>query len=139
MRIFVTATGYGVHQGSFELAPGERKLVEVKLDATQVSIRDGVFKVAAPILFIDAAVDPRSLPLVQQVVSEILSKSPPRVEVAGYADARGGKALAQKRADAIVALLVSLGVPPQQLTTLAVAPMPKDQKELVLFKVLAAP
>jgi outer membrane protein OmpA-like peptidoglycan-associated protein len=136
--VFLTAPGYGVHQVTLTPPMGERTLVDAKLSPTQVSLKDGVFRMAKPIEFRSnaAVILDTSLPIVGQVASLMLSNDGQHFEISAWAPAgANAKKLSQQRADAVVAALVERGVPPDLLTAVGMGALPGRQTEVVMARV----
>jgi outer membrane protein OmpA-like peptidoglycan-associated protein len=137
--VFVTAPGYGVHQVTLTPPAGERTLVDAKLSPTQVSLREGTFRLAKPIDFRPgtAVILDTSTPIVGQVASLMLSNDGQRFEVSAWAPAgANAKKLSQQRADAVVAALVDRGVPPDVLVAVGLGALPSKQAEAVMIRVV---
>lgn len=139
--IFVTAPGYGVHQATLTLTPGQRELVDAKLAPTQVSLRDGRFRLAKPIVFTSATsanLGDGAYALLGQVASLMQSNDAQRFAVKGFAPTgSSAKRLSQERASAVVAYLTSLGVRADQLDAVGAGAQPSRQQDWVTIEVLS--
>jgi outer membrane protein OmpA-like peptidoglycan-associated protein len=139
VTVFLTAPGYGVLQEAFTLTPGQREIVDARLAPTQVALREGVFRLAKPLQFGSgtAILGATSNQLLGQVASLMMSNDGQKFQITAYAPAGDGASrLSKERAAAVVAQLVSLGVPAESLVGVGKGALPSSQKEYVTIKVI---
>jgi outer membrane protein OmpA-like peptidoglycan-associated protein len=138
VTVFLTAPGYGVHQESLTLTPGQMELVEARLAPTQVALRDSVFQLARPLQFGSgtAILGASSTALLGQVASLMRSNEGQKFQITAYAPAGAdSKRLSQERAATVVRQLVALGVPEDALVGVGRGALPSRQREYVTIKV----
>lgn len=139
VTVFLTAPGYGVHQESLTLSPGQMEIVDAQLAPTQVALRDGVFDLARPLQFGSgtAILGASSNALLGQVASLMSSNEGLAYQITAWAPSGAvAKRLSQERAAAVVAQLVALGVPPESLVGVGKGSLPSNQRDYVRIKVL---
>ncbi|MCA9494624.1 MAG: hypothetical protein KC621_32070 [Myxococcales bacterium] len=131
IKVFVTAMGYDVFQDTFDLEPGQQKLVTAKLKPTSVRIDAGQIKTNQPVSFDGdgATLEARSVTTLDQVTSLLLSMDVmPKVTVQAWG---GSKKVSEDRAKAVVAALTASGVPPELLEAVGKGSLPRGQTDVV--------
>ena len=121
--VLASTDALGVRSAVVELAPGqEQAQVELVLESARVDVTDVqvVLREAVHFEFDQATVRPDSASILDEVAATLLARPDLiRVQVQGHTDNKGGVAynleLSQRRAEAVVAALVSRGVAPERL------------------------
>jgi len=135
--VFVTADGYDVQQLELDVENGSQHAVDAVLHPTQVSLRSGQVKLTEPLTFVpgSAVVDQSAEALLQQVATVMIVENLAHVRVQTWGEGKDPRDQAKARADAIVAFLVSLGVPADRLEASPQGPLPRNQTDRVRFLV----
>jgi hypothetical protein len=134
LTVYVTAPGYGVHEQTLSPAPGAHVVITAVLAPTQLGLKDGVFRFAKPITFLDAtdALGVDGYLLLDQVASVLLSTGG-RFRVRAFAPPNGRS---RSRADVVVEYLVAQGIERDRLEPVAGGTKPAGQQDWVQIEAL---